>query len=125
MRVNRFYQQNIHYVTALLAIALLLQAFIPRGFMPDFESDDSFAMSICRASDVGKTPSPYAPENTPEHAQDTGCAFMVVGHSDGAVSAYNIAAPVFYAAQDPWQNAAATMQSPRKYWQSQAPPEFS
>ena len=124
MWLGRFYQQNRRYVMGLIAIALLLQAFIPRGFMPDLESDDSFALSICRASDVGKMPTPNMPKNTQGHEQDSGCAFMVIGHSDGAVGAYHIAAPLFPTAHAPWQHAAAAVQAPHKYWEAQAPPYF-
>ena len=115
MRLGRFYQQNRRYVTAILAIALLLQAFIPQGFMPDSESDDAFALSICRASDIGKTPTQNAPQNEQDHEKDVGCAFMSVGASGVAVPIYDAE----------WYDFAALTQAARKYWQAQAPPHFS
>jgi|GEM_PF-3143324 len=125
MRLGRFYQQNRRYVTAILAIALLLQAFIPQGFMPDSESDDAFALSICRASDIGKTPTQNAPQNEQDHEKDVGCAFMSVGASGVAVPIYDIAAPSFHAVRAEWYDFAALTQAARKYWQAQAPPHFS
>lgn len=52
MKAFRLRQMRQFYATIILIAALLLQAFIPQGFMPNFDAKNAFELSICRSSDL-------------------------------------------------------------------------
>ncbi len=52
MQAFRLRQMRQFYATIILIAALLLQAFIPQGFMPNFDAKNAFELSICRSSDL-------------------------------------------------------------------------